>query len=382
MTPPYRLLGNIDVSDTIKKLDEINWSELKVKIPVTNQDKDPVEMIILFSLPDKENLTLQKLIRKENLLNLFSKEIKEVHDIVKQYYPNLEPKRIVLNKFLAHKIITEHVDYKYHYENTVRTHIPIITNDRCLFGFSNTTIQMETGTVYEFNNNIPHAAVNDADKDRIHLIIDWGNIHDSYWGEDHYDKLKEHTVNQHNNFICGYYVNTDICDEIIDFFNNSKEVKQGRVTGPDNTTMVDKTMKDSRDCSFIGDQNLCNKYAKVLQECLNLYREKYIYCDTTTSWSIRETPNVQYYPPGGGYFYYHCERPSGQHPYVTRHLVFMTYLNDVTDAGETEFFYQKLKIKPEKGLTLIWPSDWTFTHRGVMSPTQEKYIVTGWLNFD
>ena len=56
----------------------------------------------------------------------------------------------------------------------------------------------------------------------------------------------------------------------------------------------------------------------------------------------------------------------------------MTYLNDVTDGGETEFMYQKLKIKPKKGLTLIWPADWTHTHRGIPSMTQVKYIATGW----
>ena len=66
--------------------------------------------------------------------------------------------------------------------------------------------------------------------------------------------------------------------------------------------------------------------------------------------------------------------------YVSRHLVFMTYLNDVKDDGQTEFYYQRLKIKPEKGLTLIWPADWTFTHRGIASNSEDKYIVTGWLN--
>jgi len=59
----------------------------------------------------------------------------------------------------------------------------------------------------------------------------------------------------------------------------------------------------------------------------------------------------------------------------------MTYLNDVTDEGGTEFFHQKLKVSPEKGLTLIWPVDWTHLHRGVPSPTQEKYIITGWFSF-
>ena len=50
-------------------------------------------------------------------------------------------------------------------------------------------------------------------------------------------------------------------------------------------------------------------------------------------------------------------------------------------AGGTEFCHQNLIVQPKKGLTLIWPADWTFTHRGVPSPTQEKIITTGWFNF-
>jgi hypothetical protein len=59
----------------------------------------------------------------------------------------------------------------------------------------------------------------------------------------------------------------------------------------------------------------------------------------------------------------------------------MTYLNTVTDEGETEFYHQKIKIRPEKGLTLIWGSDWTFLHRGIPSKSQEKFIITGWFNY-
>ena len=59
----------------------------------------------------------------------------------------------------------------------------------------------------------------------------------------------------------------------------------------------------------------------------------------------------------------------------------MTYLNDIKKGGETEFYYQKLKIKPETGLTLLWGCDWTFTHRGITSPTETKYIATGWYSY-
>ena len=62
-------------------------------------------------------------------------------------------------------------------------------------------------------------------------------------------------------------------------------------------------------------------------------------------------------------------------------LVFMTYLNDVNIDGETEWKYQKLKVKPKTGLTVIWPPYWTHLHRGIVSKKEEKIIVTGWYSF-
>ena len=53
----------------------------------------------------------------------------------------------------------------------------------------------------------------------------------------------------------------------------------------------------------------------------------------------------------------------------------------IFDEGGTEFFYQRIRTQPRKGLTLIWPADWTHLHRGVVSPSEEKYIITGWFDF-
>ena len=58
----------------------------------------------------------------------------------------------------------------------------------------------------------------------------------------------------------------------------------------------------------------------------------------------------------------------------------MTYLNDVPDGG-TEWFHQSLYVPAQKGYTVIWPADWTHTHRGRPSPTTEKQILTGWFEF-
>jgi hypothetical protein len=57
----------------------------------------------------------------------------------------------------------------------------------------------------------------------------------------------------------------------------------------------------------------------------------------------------------------------------------MIYLNDVEDGG-TEFMKQKHTEKAEAGKLIIWPADWTHAHRGEVSTTKTKYILTGWFS--
>ena len=59
----------------------------------------------------------------------------------------------------------------------------------------------------------------------------------------------------------------------------------------------------------------------------------------------------------------------------------MTYLNDVKDGGGTEFYYQNQIVKAQKGLTIIWPSEWPHVHRGLISNSETKYIATGLYGF-
>lgn len=82
-------------------------------------------------------------------------------------------------------------------------------------------------------------------------------------------------------------------------------------------------------------------------------------------------------PPGGGYHLWHYENASVH--YAQRELVWMIYLNDIDDGGETEFQYQKRRIKPSTGTVVVFPAGLTHVHRGnmVLGETN-KYIVTGW----
>lgn len=111
-----------------------------------------------------------------------------------------------------------------------------------------------------------------------------------------------------------------------------------------------------------------------LQKCFDAYTKQY---DILENFQLQSTAiKIQKTNPGEGYHVWHCEQ-SNIDP--SRCLVWAIYLNDIEDAGETEFLYQKLRVAPKENCAIIWPAGFTHTHRGnVVHGEKSKYIVTGW----
>jgi hypothetical protein len=197
--------------------------------------------------------------------------------------------------------------------------------------------------------------------------------------------MREHSVNSLNNFIGGWYMeDTQLLDDIVSFFDDPKSYQNKYVgcVGVGEDLIEDASLKDDTELWINHNPELKDRYYSALQSVLDQYMIKYPYSNFYGSFGINHPTKIQKYSPNGGYHIWHTERSNAHPSTVTRHLVFMTYLNDVVgEGGETRFFHQNLKVKPEKGLTLIWPADWTFTHKGIASPTQDKYIITGWFNY-
>lgn len=181
-----------------------------------------------------------------------------------------------------------------------------------------------------------------------------------------------------SSFIAGWFLPGELCDEIVNVFEDHKHLTRPGAFG--GTGDVDKNFKDSVDLSVYADyfEPPFDLYRKYLQQCLDNYLDIFKWCNEQPRFDIREHYNIQWYPVNGGFKAWHFENDTE----IVNHrsLVFMTYLNDVPDGG-TEFLYQDLKIPAQKGLTLLWPPFWTHTHRGIVSSTKEKMIVTGWFNF-
>jgi len=182
------------------------------------------------------------------------------------------------------------------------------------------------------------------------------------------------------NFIGTFDINCQLCDDLVDYFEkNSTKHRTGQTN-----TKLDKSVKNSTDLIIkpneidkIKDKILV-EYFNNLLTCIIKYYESWPF--------LKETfPNLdigyfimQKYNPGGHFKKIHSERTSINS--LHRVLVFMTYLNDDFDEGNTYFDHYDLSLIPKKGKTLIWPAEWTHAHRGNEVKNGNKYIITGWFN--
>ena len=66
---------------------------------------------------------------------------------------------------------------------------------------------------------------------------------------------------------------------------------------------------------------------------------------------------------------------------ANRYLVFLWYLNDVAEGGETVFCDLGLRVAARAGRLLVFPPYWMFQHAGAPPVSNDKYIVSTYLLF-
>ncbi len=195
----------------------------------------------------------------------------------------------------------------------------------------------------------------------------------------HFQK-KNIETNDVENFIgCWDIEDYNLIDSIVEFFENNTSLhRQGSTYGGINIeekNSVDLCIQihhlKQEPVKFI------HKYLDYINLLLNDYIKNYdILSDFNLSMG---TFNIQKYCKGGHFRNIHSERTDLRN--MDRVFAWMTYLNDVDDGGATYFSHYDLRVKPKKGRTLIWPAEWTHAHCGEIVNSNEKYIITGWIDF-
>ena len=210
-------------------------------------------------------------------------------------------------------------------------------------------------------------------------------------------------------------IDSRFCEQCITMFENSNHVTRGRFGGGER-----QDIKDSEDiCISMHPewQPVVSQLMVSLSSHLARYVRQYCYllfCNMGSEYtddngkSAVLTPenlanlpergmgaliqsnfrptvfNMQKYCKGqGGYHRWHSEIYPGEPNCETLHrvLFFIYYLNDVSDGGETLFYYQNRAVEPRQGRLIIAPAGFTHTHKGEIPLSNDKYIITSWIMY-
>ena len=119
---------------------------------------------------------------------------------------------------------------------------------------------------------------------------------------------------------------------------------------------------------------LTKETKNILTEVMKDYLDKHVGLALVSLLNL--DVKVQETKPQGGYHIWHCEDSPRNN---TRALSWIIYLNSLpTGEAETEFIEQGVRVSPEAGKIVLFPSAWTHTHRGNPPYSENKYIATGW----
>ena len=175
------------------------------------------------------------------------------------------------------------------------------------------------------------------------------------------------------------FMTDELINSYITFFNNCEE--QGAVyPRKEDETLV----SDNAISTIMGSVNTALTYSNkpfismFFKDVYPLYTQKYSHLKKLATHNILEV-KIQKTKVGEGYHMWHCE--NAEMKARNRILAFSVYLNDVAEGGETEFLYQKCRFKPERNTMLVWPSQFTHVHRGNPPLSNDKYIITGWVEY-
>ena len=182
----------------------------------------------------------------------------------------------------------------------------------------------------------------------------------------------------------------ELCIDIIKLFENENKYPGSTMSG------INKDIKDTMEVLIPTNSKspLFNKIRKLLDKELNDNVKKYVNNINNfvtnseensdhkfkifSNFLSYDTMQIQKYDKQKGRYVYHHDFMIDETEKKYRVITFIWYLNNVEQGGETEF-WKDYKIKPTAGKLVLFPSSWTFPHRGKMPISDDKYIITGWV---
>ena len=202
------------------------------------------------------------------------------------------------------------------------------------------------------------------------------------------------------NYYCRVYddfLDEDMCDAYVNYFEETMEKDADEVR--DTSICVGPTRPDGhRICGSCNCQRLNPMGFDRFENLNKLALNKFL--DVTDRYIKDINLHKSQWPKDYGWEEFRMKRflvsdgsvdaeQFKEHVDVTSHegakrfLIFMVYLNDDFDGGETVFPIFGDEVKPRKGRLVVFPPTWTYLHKGnpPLQPGYAKYFLMTYLNY-
>jgi len=189
----------------------------------------------------------------------------------------------------------------------------------------------------------------------------------------------------------------DECAEIIEYYekNKDRQIRSQTYSGVGNYDQTESSSRTSKqvdvtygdDIDYIISNKISSYFIEYHFDLKKKYKEVYASDDDYDPVDyllsdleyVDEGYSIVKYDSDRGYFDWHFDRIDGDALKTRRVFSCIIYLNDNFEEGETDFKF--LKIKPETGKILFFPSHWQYVHKGCVPIDGNKYVITTWLHF-
>tara|TARA_A100001388_G_scaffold102904_1_gene75097 strand:+ start:249 stop:863 length:615 start_codon:yes stop_codon:yes gene_type:complete len=184
------------------------------------------------------------------------------------------------------------------------------------------------------------------------------------------------------------YVERDVlsqekCDELIKYFwDNKDKHDDGKVehfvNGEYQGKLANKDHKNCTQFMFEPGHKYAELMTQVIQDAYMNYRTRLPVLPAADLAILDYT--IRVYPKGEGIFKTHVDQAEGGT--ISRLFACIIYLNDVEEGGETFFPDWNIGCKCERGKILIFPCNWIFPHGSNKNISDDKYILTAFINYN
>jgi hypothetical protein len=169
----------------------------------------------------------------------------------------------------------------------------------------------------------------------------------------------------------------DFCDRLIAAFRQSSPLHVQR--DREWRAGLDASAWTELDLTPLADAALKEFFRAHIAEYLERYnRDVGLRIAIPASPLIAELRLKRYRPGAGQEFQLHFDSINAV---ANRYLVFLWYLNDVAEGGETEFPDLGIKVQPLAGRLLMFPPYWMYQHAGLPPRSNDKFILSTYLLF-